>query len=93
VLPEPAKPAPAPELRPAGQAGRTPTADQVRAVLSRTKQKLDLIDRRRLNTGQRADYESARRFLSQAEAAVKANNLLLAESSAEKAETLADGLK
>ncbi len=59
----------------------------------RTKHKLDSIDRRRLNTGQRTDYESALRFLSQGEAAVKDNNLLLAESSAEKAETLADGLR
>ena len=54
---------------------------------------LDLIARHRLNAGQRADYDSARRFLAQAEGAVKENNLLLAESSGEKAETLADGLK
>ena len=46
-----------------------------------------------LNTGKRSDYDSARRFLSQAEAAVKDNNLLLAESSVEKAETLANGLR
>ena len=59
----------------------------------RTKQKLDSIDRRGLNAGKRVDYDSARRFLSQAEAAVNQNNLLLAESSGEKAETLADGLK
>jgi hypothetical protein len=65
----------------------------VRESLSRTKQKLDAIDRRRLNPGQRADYDSARRFFSQAEAAVSQNNLLLAESSVEKAETLADGLR
>jgi hypothetical protein len=65
----------------------------VREVLTRTKQKLDSIDRRRLNAGRRADYDSARRFLAQAEAAVKVNNLMLADSSAEKAETLADGLK
>jgi hypothetical protein len=54
---------------------------------------LDTIDRRRLNTGKRSDHDSARRFLSQAEAAVKDNNLLLAESSVEKAETLANGLR
>ena len=62
-------------------------------VWCRTKQKLDLIQRHQLNAGKRADYDSARRFLSQAETAVKENNLLLAESSVEKAETLADGLK
>lgn len=91
--PEPARTTPPPELRPAGAAGRTPTAAQVRERLVRTKQKLDAIDRPRLNAGKRADYDSARRFLSQAEAAVKENNLLLAESSVDKAETLADGLR
>jgi len=90
---EPLRPTPAPELQPAGPAGRTPTAAQVTESLRRTSQKLDAIDRRRLNAGKRADYDSARRFLAQAESAVKANNLLLAESSAEKAETLANGLK
>ena len=91
--PEPVRPNPPPELRPAGPAGRTLTAAQVRERLVRTKQKLDSIDRRRLNAGKRADYDSARRFLSQANAAVEANNLLLAESSVDKAETLADGLR
>ena len=87
------RPTPPPELRPAGAAGRTPTAAQVKERLVRTKQKLDAIDRHRLNTGKRADFDSARRFLTQAESALKDNNLLLAESSGEKAETLADGLK
>jgi hypothetical protein len=90
--PEPAR-TPPPELRPAGPAGRTLTTAQVRERLVRTKQKLDSIDKRRLNAGKRADYDSAQRFLTQAHEAVTANNLLLAESSAEKAETLADGLR
>ena len=90
--PEPAR-TPPPELRPAGPAGRALTATQVRERLVRTKQKLDSIDRRLLNAGKKADYDSARRFLSQANVAVNANNLLLAESSVEKAETLADGLR
>jgi hypothetical protein len=93
TVPEPPRTTPPPELRPAGAAGRTPTAAQVRDRMARTKQKLDLIDRSRLNAGKRADYDSALRFLSQAEGAVKDNNLLLAESSVEKAETLADGLR
>lgn len=91
--PEPVRPTPPPELRPAGPAGRTPTAAQVRERVARTKQKLDQIDRGRLNAGKRTDYDSARRFLSQAQAAVDQNNLLLAESSVDKAETLADGLR
>jgi len=85
--------APPPDLLPAGPPGRKPTVTQVLDAVTRTKQKLDAIDRRRLNSGRRADYDSARRFLAQAEEAVKGNNLMLAESSAEKAETLADGLK
>jgi hypothetical protein len=93
ATPEPPRTTPPPELRAGGTAGRTPTAAQVRDRLVRTRQKLDAIDRSRLNAGQRTDHDSARRFLSQAEAAVKDNNLLLAESSVEKAETLADGLR
>jgi hypothetical protein len=91
--PEPARPNPPPELRPAGPAGRGLAAPQVRDRIARTKQKLDAIDRRRLSAGKRADYDSAQRFLRQANDAVVANNLLMAESSVEKAETLADGLK
>ena len=90
---EPPRTTPPAELRPAGPAGLTATATQVQDSLVRTKKKLDAIDRRRLNAGKRADYDSARRFLEQAEGAVKANNLLLAQSSVEKAETLADGLR
>lgn len=93
IAPEPARTTPPPELRPAGGAGLTPTAAQVRDRVARAKQKLNLIDRRQLNAGKKTDYDSARRFLSQAEAAVNANNLLLAESSVEKVETLANGLQ
>jgi hypothetical protein len=88
-----APPTPAPELRPAGTAAKSLTGAQVRESLDRTKQKLDAIDRRRLNAGKRADYDSARRFLAQADTAVRANNLLLAQSSVEKAEALANGLR
>jgi hypothetical protein len=66
---------------------------QVRESLDRANKKLDAIDRRRLNAGKQADYDSARRFLAQADTAVKGNNLLLAQSSVEKAEALADGLR
>jgi hypothetical protein len=90
--PEPAR-TPPPELRPAGPAGRTLTNAQVRERIVRTKQKLDSINRGRLSAGKRTDYDSARRFLQQANEAAKLNNLLLAESSVDKAETLADGLR
>ena len=90
--PEPARPPP-PELRPAGPAGKSLTVTQVRERIVRTKQKLDSIDRRLLSTGKRTDYDTARRFLDQANEAAKLNNLMLAESSVDKAETLADGLR
>lgn len=93
ATPEATPPTPAAELRPAGTAARSLTSAQVRESLDRTNQKLNAIDRRRLNAGKRADYDSARRFLAQADTAVKANNLLLAQSSVEKAEALANGLR
>ena len=92
-LPVPEPTAPAPELRPAGSAAKALGAPQVREALDRARQKLDAIDRRRLNAGKRADYDSARRFLAAGDSAAKANNLMLAQSSAEKAEALADGLR
>src|SRR4029434_5901162 len=78
--------APAAELKPAGAAASALTSVQVREAFDRTKYKLDAIDRRRLNVGKRADYDSARRFLAQADTAAKANNLMLAQSAVEKAE-------
>jgi hypothetical protein len=65
----------------------------VKEIIDRTSSKLGALDRRKLSSGQQADYDSARRFLTQAQEAAKANNLLLAQSAAEKAETLADGLR
>jgi hypothetical protein len=93
AVPESVPASPAAELKPAGSAAKALTPTQLTEILDRTKQKLDAIDRRRLNAGKRADYDSARRFLSQANTAAKANNLLLAQSSVEKAEALADGLR
>jgi hypothetical protein len=93
ATPEPSASSPAAELRPAGSAARALSPIQVRESLDRAKQKLDAIDRRKLNAGKRADYDSARRFLAQADTAVKGNNLMLAQSSVEKAEALANGLR
>jgi hypothetical protein len=92
--PPPAAPAGATELRSPGSSGaQTFSAQQVREIMTRTAQKLDALDRRKLSSGKRDDYDAARRFLSQADTAVKANDLLLAQSSAEKAEALANGLR
>jgi len=61
--------------------------------MTRTQRKLNAVDRGKLTSGKRDDYDAARRFLSQADRAVNANDLLLAQSSAEKAEALANGLR
>jgi hypothetical protein len=92
TVPEPSR-TPPPDLRPAGPLGSTPNASQVRDRIVRTRQKLDQVDPRRLNPGRRTDFDSARRFLAQAEAAANDNNFMLAESSVDKAETLADALR
>jgi hypothetical protein len=84
--------APAAELRAGAEAG-APSASRVREILTRTQQKLDAIDRGKLSAGKQTDYDTARRFAAQAEVAIKANNLLLARYSAEKAEALANGLR
>ncbi len=87
-------PAPAIELRPSGPAGAgSASAQQVRDIVTRTVQKLNGLDRRSLSAGKQNDYDAARRFLSQADSAVRSNDLLLAQSLAEKAEALADGLR
>jgi hypothetical protein len=96
ATPQPSVPAatmPAPELRPSGSGGESLSGKEVKEIIDRTSAKLGALDRRRLSPGQQADYDSARRFLTQAQEAAKANNLLLAQSAAEKAETLADGLR
>ena len=94
AAPTPLPPAlPPADLQSAGTSGRTLTRSQVLELLNRTKGKLGMIDRRKLSAGKSADYDSAQRFLAQAADAVKVNNLLLAQSSAEKAEALADGLR
>ncbi len=85
--------APAAELRPTGSSSPSISANELRQLIARTSKKLDALDRRRLSAGKQADYDTARRFLSQAQDAIKANNVMLAQYSADKAEALADGLR
>jgi predicted translin family RNA/ssDNA-binding protein len=66
---------------------------EVREMMDRTSKKLGALDRRKLTAGKQVDFDTARRFLSQAEEAVKAKNLLLAQYAADKAETLVNGLR
>ena len=86
-----AAPTPAPTPPPALQTTANPTeAEQrTRAALEHAKRDLGRIDLRRLSTDARAQYEIARRFVQQAEDALRARNPLFAEQLADKAATLA----
>lgn len=87
VVPVPG-PAPTP---PALQTTANPTeAEQrTRVALEKAKRDLGRIDLRRLNTDARSQYEIARRFVQQAEDALRARNPVFAEQLADKAATLA----
>ena len=84
-------PSPAPTPPPALQTTANPTeAEQrTRAALESAKRDLGRIDLRRLSTDARAQYEIAKRFVQQAEDALRARNPLFAEQLADKAATLA----
>jgi hypothetical protein len=87
----PPSPASTPTPPPALQTTANPTeAEQrTRAALENAKRDLGRIDLRRLNTDARAQYEIARRFVQQAEEALKARNPVFAEQLADKAANMA----
>jgi hypothetical protein len=84
-------PPPSPTPPPALQTTANPTeAEQrTRAALENAKRDLGRIDLRRLSTDARAQYDIARRFVQQAEDALRARNPVFAEQLADKAATLA----
>ncbi len=88
-----AAPAPAPNVTPppALQTTANPTeAEQrTRVALENAKRDLGRIDLRRLSTDAKSQYDIARRFVQQAEEALKARNPVFAEQLADKAATLA----
>jgi hypothetical protein len=93
--PAPAVPAskPVPE-NPAGRSlqttgGAAASEQQIRAMLSRASQDLSRVDSRTLSAEARAQYDIARRFMSQSEDAIKDRNLVFATTLAEKAAALA----
>src|SRR5207245_7654300 len=60
-----------------------------RDLLARALADLNRIDYSRLNADARAQYDQARRFISQAEDALQKRNLVFASNLADKASTLA----
>jgi hypothetical protein len=69
------------------------TERSVRDLLAKAVRDLDLVDIQTLSKGAQTQYESARRFVAQAEEALTARNLVFAEQLANKASALAEGLR
>lgn len=101
--PEPPKTEPAPpDAKPADEQPHVPTTLQttpataegevergVRATLTRATNELNRIDYRSLNTDARMQYDTAKRFIRQADDWVKAKNLVYAKNLADKAAAIA----
>ena len=86
---EPPKP-PAPPTLQTAPAGREGEEEQrIRAQLQRATTDLNRIDYRALNEDARTQYNTAKRFVTQAEEALHAKNLVFARSVADKAAALA----
>lgn len=61
----------------------------IRGVLDRARGDLSHVDYRRLNADARTQYDAAKRFIQQADDALKAKNLLFAQNVAGKAAAIA----
>ena len=84
---EPPKPPTTLQTTPAGSEGVVERS--IRATLSRASGDLNHIDYRALNTDGRSQYDSAKRFVQQAEDAMRVKNLVFARNLADKAAALA----
>lgn len=83
----PAAPAPALALQMPGASAK---ADQsVRTLLARAARDLGRVNYQALDADGRAQYETARRFMEQADEALKAKNVMFAGKLADKASTMA----
>jgi hypothetical protein len=82
----PPAPAPANTLQ---TTNPTEAEQRTRTALERAKTDLGKIDLRRLSTDARSQYDIAKRFVQQAEDALRARNPVFAEQLADKAATLA----
>jgi hypothetical protein len=83
----PATPPPATTLTPAAEQGEVERA--IRATMTRASGALNRIDYRALSTNARTQYDTAKRFVEQAEDAIRTKNLPFAKNLADKAAVLA----
>jgi len=96
VTQEPPKPASTP---PATALQTTPAAEQgeveraIRATMIRASADLKRVDYRALNANARTQYDTAKRFIQQAEDAIRMKNLPFAKNLADKAAALAAQLR
>jgi hypothetical protein len=94
-VPPPAELKPAEESRTAPQLQTQPAAREaqlerkINDMLSRAGTNLNRVDYRGLNPDARTQYDQAKRFISQAQDALREKNLVFAENLADKANTLA----
>jgi hypothetical protein len=87
---EPERPvsvAPPLTLKPAGASAQTEAS--IRALLDRAQKNLQLVKDTALNADRLAQFDIARRFMLQAEEALKSNNLAFAGKLADKAANMA----
>jgi hypothetical protein len=90
TAPQPAPAAPPLPLQTTGNV--TEVEKTIRARMAQASRDLDRTDSRALSGERRAQYDTARRFLQQADEALKVKNLVFAEQLADKAATLAAAL-
>jgi hypothetical protein len=92
---EPAKPVvedapkPPPTLQTAPATVEGEVERGIRTTLTKATAELNRVDYRALNADARTQYDTAKRFIGQADEAMRAKNLVLAKNLAEKAATLA----
>jgi len=84
---EPPKPPPLLQTTPATAEGEVERG--IQATLTRANADLNRVDAARLNPDARTQYDTAKSFIRQADAAVRAKNLVFAKNLADKAAVLA----
>jgi hypothetical protein len=84
---EPPKAPPTLQTTPADVEGKE--EQSIRALLARANTDLSRVNYQRLNADARTQYDTAKRFVTQAEDALRTKNLVFARSVADKAATLA----
>ena len=84
---EPPKPQTTLQTTPAGAEGEVERS--IRTTLARAAADLTRVDYRVLNADARTQYDTAKRFIQQAEEAIRAKNLVFAKNLADKAAALA----